>query len=42
MTHEQVEEAIKENTLKWLARRATKGITEPGNIDSFTGVEDTL
>ena len=40
MTQEQVEQAIEDNTSRWLARRAAKGITEPGNIDSLTGVED--
>jgi hypothetical protein len=40
MTQEQVEKAIEANTSAWLARKAAKGITEPANIDSFTGVED--
>ena len=40
ITQAQVEKAIEENTDDWLARREAKGITEPADLDSFTGVED--
>jgi hypothetical protein len=40
MTQQEVEKAIEENTSKWLARRVAKAITEPANLDSFTGLED--